>query len=519
MENRISRQRLPDGMTSLRRVLLPCAIAILLTGVWTALRLDAGVSLRDEGFLWYGVQRVALGDAPLVDFQGYGPFRYYAAAFISDGYGGSSLQGMRVAIGFFQALGVVGALLVLLRDETNRVATAIQAALISATLLVWYFPGHKAFDITASIMLVAAFAALVERPNTRRWFITGLVVGFVAVIGRNHGVYGLVASALIFFWMIIRQETRVGLIRAIFPWGLGIAIGFAPLVGMALLIPGMLDAYLEAILWNVETGQTNLQRPVPWPWRLDMSLPTKRVVQGFVLGGFFALYTLGLVLTAWVFVRRWRDNSLPPVLVACAVVLVPYAHHAFSRADLSHLATAIFPWLIAVLFLLRRSLPGLVALLLLSGYLLIYRHPGSACTFRAPCVTIEIEGVAHRPGRRVAREIELIKAIDARFNPEGAPFLATMPGAYAALEREAPVWEIYPLFPRSADFEAAEIERLKDANPAFAVIWTRALDGNDALRYAQSHPLTYAYITDNYVPLDMEVPARLEVFVRKDLIQ
>ena len=94
----------------------------------------------------------------------------------------------------------------------------------------------------------------------------------------------------------------------------------------------------------------------------------------------------------------------------------------------------------------------------------------------------------------------MLKRLAEQFAPGDRSFIAVplQPGAYATLGRKAPLWDIYPSLPRSSAFEQAEIARIKAANPGFALVFDYPLDGRDALRFRNTHPLTDAYIRDNF---------------------
>jgi len=64
------------------------------------------------------------------------------------------------------------------------------------------------------------------------------------------------------------------------------------------------------------------------------------------------------------------------------------------------------------------------------------------------------------------------------------------------------MWEIYPIFSRAQAFEQAEIERIKFANPGFAIIFDLGLDDREDLRFRNTHPLLQQYILDNFEPVD-----------------
>ena len=100
----------------------------------------------------------------------------------------------------------------------------------------------------------------------------------------------------------------------------------------------------------------------------------------------------------------------------------------------------------------------------------------------------------------MARDAELLRGLADQYAKNGRSFLATpfWPGAYALLERKAPTWEIYALFPRSPAFEQAEITRLHAADPGFVLVFDFPLDGRDDLRFRNTHPLLNQYIITHF---------------------
>ncbi len=127
-----------------------------------------GFGLWDEGYLWYGAQRVMLGEVPIRDFMSYDPGRYYWSAALMSLWNDNGIMALRSAVAIFQAIGLFAGLLLIARSSKNQ--SFVYLLLSALTLAVWMFPRHKLFDISLSILLIGVMVFLIQKPTGRRYF-------------------------------------------------------------------------------------------------------------------------------------------------------------------------------------------------------------------------------------------------------------------------------------------------------------------------------------------------------------
>lgn len=483
----------------------PALIALCVVGGHFALEGHVGLNLWDEGFLWYGVQRVISGEVPIRDFMAYDPGRYYWCAALMSLWDNQGIVALRAAVALFQYLGLLIGLVLVVRNSRERDLFLLLVAAI--TFEAWMFPRFKLHDISASIALVGILYYLVREPSAHRFFAAGVVVGITAMIGQNHGFYGVISSLAVMAFLFTGREMEVRPPRAAILWALGIVVGYLPVLLMIAAVPGYARALWGELMFMIEFGATNLPLPVPWPWRVhfdDASLydAVRQVMIGTL---FIAIPVFSVLSILWVVWQRLNAKPTRPALVASAFVSVPYAHYAFSRADTAHLALGIFPVLIGTFVLLGRlscrSRWPLAALICsVSPFVMVPRHPGWACRPGQSCVVVEVAGSELTLLPSTAAHLKLLDTLADRYAPDGGSFIAApfWPGAYAALEGKSPMWGIYALFPRSEEFQLAEISRIKAAAPGFALIYDYPLDGRDDLGFKNTHPLIVRYLGDHF---------------------
>ncbi len=358
-------------------------------------------NLWDEGFLWYGAQRVMQGEVPIRDFMSYDPGRYYWSAAFMSLWGNNGIMALRGALAVFQIVGLfTGLLLIASAAKKQNLFYLLLAAI---TLVAWMFPQFRLFDISLSILLIGVLTFLVQNPSIRRYFFTGLCVGLVAVFGRNHGVYGIVGSIGVIVWLNIKPAQGPGLIKGFMLWSAGVTAGFMPVLFMILLIPGFAVAFWESIyflLFGIKA--TNLSLPVPWPWRVDFdtsdTLSLIKAIRGVLVGLFFiAIVVFGILSVIWVVLQRLQNKHVSSALVAASFLALPYVHFSYSRAALAQLSLGIFPLLVGCLVILSTQ-PAKIKwtlasiLFALSIPTTLMEFPAWHCRASKLCVNIEISG-------------------------------------------------------------------------------------------------------------------------------
>ena len=503
----------PVDVQRTREVSVLIVLILAVVACLTDFLLEAhiGFSLWDGGYLWYGVQRVLQGEVPIRDFMAYDPGRYYWAAALLRLFDSSGIVAVRAATMAFSALGVVCAGWLILQGASGGKYTRLGLAVLGmAACVLWLEPWWKGYDVASSIFLIASLTRLLKHPAPSRFLVHGVVIGLVAVMGRNHGLYGAVASLLAMPALMFGTE-KVVWERCIPAWIVGMVLGFSPIMVACIADRSFAGMFWESIRYLVfEYRGTNLPLPVPWPWDVPVGqMLSLAMVRPMLIGCvFFMLPGFCLVGVMWILRRTREDVAISnPIFAASVYTSIPYLNVAFSRADISHLAQAVYPCLIGLLvYPWRGSVRnvarwlGLPLLLIVTLWIVLPLHASYLKWTEAGWRQVEVGRDEIWMDAATATLVGEIKATAAEHVPFGGTVLAApvWPGVYALLEVRSPVWEIYPILPRNNVFQDQEITRLQKANPGLVLIYDIALDGRDQLRYANTHPRIWQYVNTHY---------------------
>jgi hypothetical protein len=504
-------------------------VSTLLTIAWLTCTWRYGFDLADEGYYWYGAQRLLRGEMPMRDFMAYDIGRYAWTAALMRQLGDDGIFSARMGAGLYQLFTVPIGVLIASRavdGELGAFGKIIFAATMTALLNVWVYPYYKVFDYGTSILIVAMLVLMMTSQSGKSWFCSGLILGMAAIMGRNHGVYGFVAALSLTAFLFLKQDHRSFLAKPMIALALGTIAGFSPTFVIAVLNSGFADGFMESLRELVRSGATNLSLPVPWPWNFSLSHLGWIIWSGAVAKGlaFIAILLVPIVAVFSLARRPLGQFRTAHIVILCASLAgIAYSHYAYSRADLTHLALSIAPLILilpSVATLARQPVAMSIALLGISILVLAPEvpylfKPGS----EKPLVPTSINGTKlYVPdwgnGRLQSAKHVFATIPDARDNFFSVP---DSPGLYAIYKKKIQVWETYSLWPREPSFEKSELSRLQLNEPKVIFLSNSALDGRPELRYSSTHPVLYQWILENYRPepaLQQHPNPPWEVYVR-----
>jgi hypothetical protein len=495
---------------SKQNVFIALLAAATVPGALFLLSWNFGFDPGDEGYYWYGAQRILHGEMPIRDYMSYDIGRYYWTAAVMYILADSGIYAARVSALLFQCLTVAVALFLCLWGlprPQSLAKRALVASLVALTLTIWTTPYYKAFDHGASILVVAMLVVLLKTCNSKAWLLAGLLLGIAAIIGRNHGVYGAAAASFALLWILGHGADFRQTLRPAAAFIFGVVLSFSPTFLLMVWAPGFGEAFVESIRVILRASNTNIPLPIPWPWHFDpRTLGWVTWAAEFLRGSMFVLI-LPVVAALILSMRRRSISDFGPahlVLMAASLAALPYSHYAYSRAEVFHLALSMIPLVIALAVaggMLNRPILASTGLLLFTIISLSDTHPVLNKYLRmTQYQEVEISGhkITTLPG--IAEQIVQANEALNRHPEARQSFLAlpNMPSLHAMHRVKMAIWETYSLTPREASFEQAELMRLRNQHPEMILISNHALDQREEFRYSRLRPAIYAWVNENY---------------------
>lgn len=491
--------------TDLIRIIFLSASLVLIS---FQLQGNIGISLGDEGFLWYGTIQTALGKIPLHDFQSYDPGRYYWCAGWSEIFGAGIIS-LRLSAAIFQFSGLCFALLTLRR----LIRSWLLLALSGLVLLIWMHPRHKFFEPGIAMAAIFFAVCLIENPSLGQHYISGVFVGMAAFFGRNLGLYTFLSFfvLIIFIWHKIKKAclgTRTGL------WLGGVVTGYLPMLVMMILIPGFFSSVMDIIFDVIRFGHTNMPVPIPWPWHYDYSQATMMEgLKRLLTGSFYIVLPLFYLVILMNILMSGPDQlKHKTVLIAVLSVGLIFMHYPFSCPDFPHLTQSAHPFLIGLLsvafvFKYNRILKyGLFAIIIIATFIMVgTEHPfyQKIAGKQGDFVCYDIAGDKLRIKKSAADLIDIVKKIN-KENVQKHEKLLLVPGwagMYPILDRESPLWNLYYIIPETEKRQNEIIKELWLKNVNWVISGDVPFGGLDELRFKNTHQVLWWHFADYFEPV------------------
>lgn len=469
------------------------------------------LAVTDEGYLWYGTQRVLDGEWPVKDFYSYDPGRYLWTAAWHLVLGDSILT-LRIALWIFAAGGLTCGLLV-----AQRVIRSTKGLVAVAILLIgWMVPRHKRIDCVLPLPALLAAVSLIERRDTRSHVRAGIVAGVIAFFGRNHGFYVLVG--LIAVTWFVAPPRRWGFVQRLGSLVGGAAIGYLPMLLLWVVYPSFLPAFLR--LSSQIAGSRGLLGGFRWPWLAS----TPREV---VIGVLFVAVPVVYVAVAVQLLRRRRSLETPhdSVCLAATAIGIPYLHHALIQPSPLHLAQASAPFVLLAVTLIatswrrasmqRRAVAAAGAVLLVASTaftVLPIWEPFRVLRNPQRFGRMDVDGVTLVVKDSMRRRIRLFERFEAAVGEDQVLVAPRWPGVYAMLDKRAPTYHNYMMWSAGPDGDRELIDDLAAADVRWVMINGEETGGRT---FEALYPQTMDHIRSTFGEVEFKgQPSDVQVFRR-----
>jgi len=508
--------------------LLAALVSLFCTLLEQLLQVRVDLNVADEGFLWYGVQRVLAGEVPIRDFQAYEPGRYYLLAGGARIVQSDGTVAMRYGLAVLQWAALFPAFLLILRVLPSRWLLPVFGTLLS----LWMAPRHNIPDAAAPLWMVCVLALLAARADRKSHFLAGLAAAALWFVGINHALYGVISAGIVIVAIAWSEKLPRRLLIGRIEWTIAGAALVALLVLIWLLaVPDFFDGYWNnGIVRLLEMGATNLTLPIPWPWNVTAPPDIWAAVSAYALSTGFVLFPVAVAIAFMVLLSPWRLRRMRqyPVALAAAAATFAWAHHAFSRADLQHLVPSGGPLVILLLAIpetfsgvwrgLARAI-GWSAVVFVSGFAAANLSPAiTACLpYAAKYQWCVVEGEQLWIPDYARQDYAAASDVVRRLAPgQTVLFVPYDPVLYAVFRLRCPIYESYAIFPASQSEQREVVENLQRPGMDWVLYWPDRVDKRADLGFDQTDRVAWDYILKNFELVKVVEEARgVRVYHRK----
>jgi hypothetical protein len=164
-----------------------------------------GVSLKDEGFLVYGSERVLHGQLPMSDFTSYPPGRYFLLGLLF------KLFGVNLVVSRFMEMAFLLLNGLMMFYIGKRLMPSGWAIIPSFILILFPGPWHKVFFTFGLLLPLLTLFRFLERENSMRILIVGWAIGIALILKIESALYSFLTVWIVLFLKNVLEAGKLSL--------------------------------------------------------------------------------------------------------------------------------------------------------------------------------------------------------------------------------------------------------------------------------------------------------------------